>query len=308
MYNKKLPKTLYYYCSLNTFFNILTNKSIWLTEIAKSNDSMEQKFLAYEIMRNIETYIKYRCSDEMSQEDIVKLENAIYPKLCPNPTTPVWGMCLSKKRDNLSQWRGYSDDASGMCIGFNTEYLNSINGLCDLPSIPENNDCLRLRDVEYGDEAIENYFRFISKLAPRTPKRTTSSTLKEKLERDIKGIFMRPYYKHNAFRSEAEWRIVYTKSDCEKDYSFNFEYLNRILKKTGKFEILGRKYEIRNSMLQSHIEVKILDMLSAIDEIFIGPKSKVTIEELEAFIRFNYDEADINNFPNIFYSSAFSYR
>ena len=304
MYNKKLPKTLYYYCSLNTFFNILTNKSIWLTEIAKSNDSMEQKFLAYEIMRNIETYIKYRCLDEMSQQDIEKVENAIYPKLRPNPTTPVWGMCLSEKRDDLSQWRGYADDASGMCIGFNTKYLKSINDLCDLPTISKNNDCLRLRNVEYGDEVIGNYFQFISELGPLT----TSSTLEKKLERDIKGTLMRPYYKHNAFRSEAEWRIVYTKNDCEKDYSFNFEYLNGILKKANKFEIIGRKYEIRKSMLQSHIEIKFLDMLSAINEIFIGPKSKVTIEEIEDFICFNYNEANTNNIPNILYSSAFSYR
>ena len=301
---KQLPQILYYYCSLNTFFNILANKSIWLTEIAKSNDSMEQKFLAYEIIKNIETYIKYRCSDEVSQEEIEKIKNNIYPQLQSNSLSPVWGICLSEKRDDLSQWRGYADDASGMCIGFNAEYLNSINDLCNLRTTSENNDHLRLRYVEYGDEAIEKYFRFLSDFVPIA----TSSTLEKTIERDINGIFMRPYYKHEAFKSEAEWRIVYTKTDCEKEYSFNFDYLNNILRKAGKFEITGRKYEIRNSMLQSHIEVEFLDLLSAIDEIFIGPKSKVTIEEIVEFLYFNFDKANKNDLPMIEYSSAISYR
>ena len=33
------------------------------------------------------------------------------------------GFCLSEEGDLLSQWRGYSDDAAGVSIGFSTEYF-----------------------------------------------------------------------------------------------------------------------------------------------------------------------------------------
>ena len=38
--NKKVS-TLYHYCSLETFYNIMKNRSIWLSDVNKSNDSRE---------------------------------------------------------------------------------------------------------------------------------------------------------------------------------------------------------------------------------------------------------------------------
>ncbi len=31
------PNVLYHYCSLDTFFNIIKNRSLWLSDISKSN-------------------------------------------------------------------------------------------------------------------------------------------------------------------------------------------------------------------------------------------------------------------------------
>lgn len=30
-----VPKTLYHYCSVDTFYNIINNRSIWLSDIGK---------------------------------------------------------------------------------------------------------------------------------------------------------------------------------------------------------------------------------------------------------------------------------
>mgnify|MGYP006990362625 CR=1 FL=1 len=43
------------------------------------------------------------------------------------------------------------------------------------------------------------------------------------------GTYIRPYYKHAAFKSEAEWRMVYTKITCEKEYN----------EKAEEYSILG---------------------------------------------------------------------
>jgi hypothetical protein len=35
----------------------------------------------------------------------------------------VWAFCMTTKRDDLSQWRGYANDASGICIGIDKKKL-----------------------------------------------------------------------------------------------------------------------------------------------------------------------------------------
>ena len=35
------PQKLYHYCSLSTFYNIVKNKSIWVSDVQKSNDFLE---------------------------------------------------------------------------------------------------------------------------------------------------------------------------------------------------------------------------------------------------------------------------
>lgn len=302
--NEKTPETLFYYCSLDTFVNIINNKSIWLTEIGKSNDSLEQKYLATEIIYNLDKYIKFRCKHSINNQEIENLQNEFYTKIRANRFNPVWGICFSEKQDDLSQWRGYADDAKGMCIGFSTEYLDTINKLSDINSSAQINDCFRFRKVEYGNEAIKNYLNFLSNLPPITD----SMRLRKTLERDLNGTYVRLYYKHEAFKSEAEWRMVYTKITCEDNYKFNFTYLNDLLTQSKKFKINGKSYEARKGYLQSHIELKIIDLLSAMNVIYIGPKSKLTIEDLEDFLSFHFGKDKIDKFPNLEYSSAFSYR
>lgn len=36
---------VYHYCTLDSFMSIISNKSIWLSDITKSNDSMEIKWI-----------------------------------------------------------------------------------------------------------------------------------------------------------------------------------------------------------------------------------------------------------------------
>lgn len=40
-----MNEVVYHYCSVDTFFNIIKNSSIWLSDIAKSNDY--QEYAAY---------------------------------------------------------------------------------------------------------------------------------------------------------------------------------------------------------------------------------------------------------------------
>ena len=43
--SKRTPKVIYHYCSLAAFLSIVKNKSIWLSDISKSNDRQELSWL-----------------------------------------------------------------------------------------------------------------------------------------------------------------------------------------------------------------------------------------------------------------------
>ena len=109
--------TLYHYCSLSTFYSIIKNRSIWLSDVSKSNDSQElvwatrqckslvlKKFLEYvERMKANDRFIDTRFREfnkTFDQFESIDAANSL----------KSWVFCLSEKGDNLGQWRGYADD------------------------------------------------------------------------------------------------------------------------------------------------------------------------------------------------------
>lgn len=54
----KMPETLYHYCSLDTFYNIVKNKSICLSDLSKTNDSQELIWLKNDICEKLLPMIK----------------------------------------------------------------------------------------------------------------------------------------------------------------------------------------------------------------------------------------------------------
>lgn len=295
--------TLYYYCTLDTFVSIIKNKSIRLNEIGKSNDALEQKFLAAEIVKNLNEYVKKVVIEKMNDEQVEIISNKILRDISQEQPEPVWAICFSKKGDNLSQWRGYGDNAAGICIGFDYEYLNYINKLnepfeCDKSRF----DFMRLRNIEYGETATKKYF---SRLDDLNTIFKHDYQLEERLKEVISGLYTRPYYKHDAFKDEEEWRIVYSMISHKKGYKFQFDDLNKILNQDEKFKIIGKNYDVRNGYIKSYIELSISNLLKAINVIYIGSKSKVTMKDIKFFLT---DEIGYKNEFEIKNSQANSYR
>lgn len=104
---------LYHYCSTTSFLAIAQSHSLWLSSLSLSNDTMEGKLVASAIARLAER-------DSLDQSSISRLQGAIevFEQIIDG-----LGFCLSEDGDLLSQWRGYAADATGVAIGFSTEYL-----------------------------------------------------------------------------------------------------------------------------------------------------------------------------------------
>ena len=110
---KKLPSTLYHYCSLNTFINILRSKSVWLSDISKSNDKQELVWLK----NRFEMFLYRQWVDFAKLKEkagnLQSVDFSAFDKthlfsnyLMKSNLTTSFVFCLSECRDDLGQWRG----------------------------------------------------------------------------------------------------------------------------------------------------------------------------------------------------------
>ena len=104
---------LYHYCSIPTALSILSNRSIRLSSLAHSNDSMEGRWT---LLRIQELLTEKRLPKADISPTIEGLEYLL-------SRFDALGFCLSEKRDLLSQWRSYANDGSGFSIGFSDAFV-----------------------------------------------------------------------------------------------------------------------------------------------------------------------------------------
>lgn len=130
---------LYHYCSNAAFHSIVENRSIWLSALSLSSDTMEGKLVTDVIAQMAK-------SDGLDQANIQRLKE--YVSLLEQIMEGL-GFCLSEEGDLLSQWRGYADDASGVSIGFSKKYLEKLSE----DSLNPQKSGFTLKKVEYEYES-----------------------------------------------------------------------------------------------------------------------------------------------------------
>lgn len=279
---KKLPKTLYHYCSVNTFFNIFENRSIWLSDVEKSNDTLELSYMKKEYAKYAQTAI-YAFVDYHKQNSIDYEPRRLYAlqqvmtDASQLAITKVWTFCLSEKGDLLSQWRGYADDGYGVSVGFKTKKLYEIINTLSKSTLKKG-QLLFLDKIEYSEkhmkEKIEEIFN-INECA----KCQTVKDLQQQFVNVISKIeTMTPCYKNSSFKEEKEWRIILESLIGE---TCSYTNLNESIDiaKIGKFS-----YCVSNQNLVSHFELEFVDLKKAIDKIILGPKCKISVDDMRYYL------------------------
>lgn len=269
--------TLYHYCSSAAFHAIVDNKTIRLSSLSLSNDTLEGKLVAKTIERLAQhdqiPPVKVKLLIEM-----VQFFDSIYDGL---------GFCLSEERDLLSQWRGYADDGYGLSIGFSTEYLTSLsNTFKNTERSGFSLEAVQYELSEHESEVTPTYQeakRLIEKGAfdfsgyrglldnrtdeeIRVEKQRTEATWRQ-LSMTLLMLFPQLYVlKSPAFREEREWRLLshLVHSDGKEDCSY----------RTVRDRVIPfRTYELTPLTR------------SAITEVLLGPKHMTPIPVIEGFLR-----------------------
>ena len=286
---------VYHYCSVDVFMKIISSKSIRLSDITKSNDSMEilwitkhiKEIFDEEFKKEIqstqyfekgypkETFVDLvdRYSDEFFKEDI-----RLYSYLV---------CCFSEKGDLLSQWRGYADDANGISIGFDGDVLKTFGK-------PAKDDLISSNVFEYGQiiytestqksEIRKIAQQLISKLktiVKNNPKDIKQESLAAFNSCFIQLFKLSIFIKNPFFKEEKEWRICHWTDINPKNDISNTHIDNNI-------KVSDIKYHNRRDNLIPYIDLMFGENREQIiKEIIIGPKCKARKSDIETFLAQN---------------------
>ena len=276
------PDILYHYCSADSFVSIVRNRSVRLSSLSLSNDSMEGRLLK-------KTVLRLANRDNLTEAAKIRLNECLDFN---ERSYDALGFCLSTQGDLLSQWRGYANDACGFSIGFGVPYLK---GLVRFVKFSEPHFALhkvRYRTNEHEAEIGEIYTELrklieagafdqlgqTGLLDSRTQREIASDDLaikqaNEKLMQKLGELAPKQFtLKANAFSEEKESRLV---SVIEGNSFFGCEFRansNRV--------IPFRTLQLNEMTLQNSKRV-----LKPIREVLIGPKNKTPPNVVQAILK-----------------------
>ena len=283
---RRLPKTLYHYCSVPTFYNIIKNKSIWLSDISKSNDSQELRWILGELrIFMMEQWLVYVNNAQAAGKTVdFSLFNDTY-KVIDNflrlEIKKNWVFCLSEKKDDLGQWRGYADDGRGLAIGFQAENFYVMDALA---LEKDNSFDFCFRKIEYGRKKLKAYFDGLLDNIDLSAERSSDEVIAALLKCVEVTLDVAAWYKNDGFREEKEWRLIYKQTFQRLLEGKLPETPSCIQRFSNEFRFKEFGYIPRGNELVSHVEFCIDILGKMLSSIIIGPKCRLSPNEVYLFL------------------------
>lgn len=311
---------IYHYCSLEAFKSIIENKCLWLCDVQKSNDSAECQVLPNAIADELEK----RFHNHQSQLPYLTLADKEYSRLLSilrNETNiidqQIYSISFSRCADQLSQWRGYANDGTGICIGFNSAYLNNLSAYGFMFRHISYDQTALSDTVEQYTSNILNFLKHLPSIP--APKDVTSEQLKAFQESNpiIASVQQHaPFFKLAPFYEENESRLCFlSKHTMVPSNPILFQSIdqriNQQLLSNQQFSISPLQFRITSSNLQSYYKLYFTAIKdNFIQEIIIGPKSPVQISDIYLFLAANGYESKVSqqNISISFFSDTLQIR
>lgn len=282
---------IYHYCSIDTFLNIIKNSTIRMSDVGKSNDYMETKWLLDyfedEVIRQYqENPIKLNDGYICGLNDIETIKFLVRnekEKMLKATDQLFYISCFSENGDKLSQWRGYADDGNGVSIGFKTKGLRSLS---------ENEELLILRKVTYPskkttpNEIMDYAKEFLSDIYNALINNETKDIFLNRNSSSyvlmLSSIILQldsVFYKNPEFQEEEEWRLVLNDELSKYGTDWNYWYNDEKENTLGEFNQCfpkGLEFKSTRKKIISYFDLSFKGRKDEIiDKIIIGPKSEI---------------------------------
>ncbi|MFY9410850.1 MAG: DUF2971 domain-containing protein [Methanosarcina flavescens] len=245
---------------MDSFFGIITNKNIRLSDAYKTNDYIELECIFSVMEKSMTNLLKSEFVHAIQGSYQRWLETYFRPHIA----------CFSKKGDLLSQWRAYANDGKGISIGFDRRYFESIKEL--------DNKEFEIFDVIYRYEEQEKLLRnLFSTIRADNLKALEDFYINKGNKNYFQEIVLasvllkyRVIFKNETFSEEKEVRLVHG--------------FDRIAAEPDIFE-----YRVTQDDLISFVElpIDIKTDYPPIKEIILGPNCKVNPGSLRLFLEQN---------------------
>jgi len=303
---------VYHYCSLDTFVQIIKNKTIRLSDLDKTNDYMEKRWgieLLQEVLKKelennsiqMDLQEDYWYSDD-AHNHIEQLNNDINSYLKHQTLIT----CFSLEKDRLSQWRAYGQDGEGIAVGFNYDYIKRLlkgqeKILIDKVAYKKSEQEKRIRKKLFMPA-----LQYMRNMFQREVVRCTDDfniffieefdCFCEVLDTATEQVFT--FLKNPAFEEEKEVRIVYNTGICEEVDTHDLGRILNFQLKIGRKEELklqSMQYQIKGNKLVAYADLNFENCITdgIIKEVVIGPKSKVSQSDVRQVLLSNGFNDDI---------------
>ena len=292
---------VYHYCSLESLNSILNHRSLRLTNILKSNDSMEISWICRYYDGEFEN--AYKNASDLLKEKISLERFKGYMRLFTdeffnenNADFRYYVTCFSYQDDLLSQWRGYADDGRGAAIGFDLDVLKQIVQVSPEKS---QSSVVSLHKISYSEsEQKETVHQIVCELVSEIEKmlqeekelsgnfenktKEYEMELLDKIMNSFKKTFLKlfqvsVYMKNPFFREESEIRL------CE--FSPKQFLMGREVELSLGARLYNYSYYVKESQLISYVDFDFSDCLDQlIKELVIGPKCLMSERDMEYYL------------------------
>jgi hypothetical protein len=190
------PEVLYHYTGPAGLKGIVESRALWATKIDHLNDRREFHIAFDESLRLLAAQAPSEAVRRLADYVRERFEGLV-------PRQDIFVVSLTARADLLSQWRAYAPDAGGYAIGFRTAKLAH--------GQPEH--FYFGRCVYRKEERAELLLKLMTsalKNAPADDPNTRGPGPGSGFM--VAVFFLAPFFKHESFEEEAEWRIVISDS------------------------------------------------------------------------------------------------
>ncbi len=192
---------------------MVAEKTLWATNIEYLNDTSEFKHGENVILETLKRWKRRQKSQFGDRAKFFELiDNA--PEFFN--AADLFVISLTEKRDQLSQWRGYTQKNSGYSIGFDTDQLQTLGWAIDKMQLVK---CLYDEKLQrsFADKLIHGCLeRFEQRLSQSNDKMTIRGLQPEIVELQVFSTFVAASMKNAAFSEECEWRLLGLRRDPSK--------------------------------------------------------------------------------------------
>lgn len=220
---------LFHYTTLAGLKGILENRALWCTHSCCLNDPQEILY-GQQIVEDI-------IIDQMQKENrndiqVFLKKLLVQTRAFHTNMLHVFLACFCESENLLSQWRGYTDNGKGYSVGINFSETTTITS--DLSNLKQKRK-LFLRKVIYDQnkqhELVSEYIHGSTNAAKKTFDVNDSIIHEEKsmnhaaimaiqAANDIFDMILS--FKHPAFKSEQEWRLIRVRSEDHQPKELKF--------------------------------------------------------------------------------------